>query len=147
VAVSHNTLFALPTPAEQDRCLGDAARCLRPGGALVVGGVVPDFAGPGTSVGVGRIRPDLAVLQVAHHDAAEERLEGQQVTFTPDGVRLRPWVVRYRSPADLDAVAERVGLTPATRHADWRGTPFTEDSPAHVSVWRRPGRSAAKGGR
>jgi len=38
----------------------------------------------------------------------------------------------------VDLLAELAGLTPDGSWADWRRAPFTADSDAHVSVWRRP---------
>ncbi|MEZ5096007.1 MAG: hypothetical protein R2731_07690 [Nocardioides sp.] len=38
-------------------------------------------------------------------------------------------------------MAQLAGLELEARYADWRRAPFTSDSTAHVSVWRRPGGS------
>ncbi|WP_404353174.1 hypothetical protein [Phycicoccus jejuensis] len=35
-------------------------------------------------------------------------------------------------------MARLAGMELERRSADWRGSPFTADSEAHVSVWRRP---------
>ncbi|RAD03604.1 SAM-dependent methyltransferase, partial [Burkholderia multivorans] len=35
-------------------------------------------------------------------------------------------------------MARLAGLEPEGRFADWERTPFTAESPSHVSVWRKP---------
>ncbi|MFC9472544.1 hypothetical protein ACFTS5_10145 [Nocardia sp. NPDC056952] len=35
-------------------------------------------------------------------------------------------------------MAQLAGLSLGRRTVDWLGTPFTDDSENHVSVWRRP---------
>jgi hypothetical protein len=85
------------------------------------------------------MRPDLAVLHATDHDEAAAVLEGHQITFTPAGVRLRPWQLHYRSPDDLDRAARAVGLVLTARWADWDGTPFTTGAPHHVSRWTSTG--------
>jgi hypothetical protein len=49
---------------------------------------------------------------------------------------LRPWLVRYAAPRELDELAAEAGLTLVRRDADWRGAPFDDTSTAHVSVYR-----------
>jgi hypothetical protein len=48
---------------------------------------------------------------------------------------------RYIWPAELDLMARLAGFALESRHADWAGSPFTADSPSHVSVYRLPDRS------
>jgi len=57
------------------------------------------------------------------------------VQITEVGIRLRPWMLHYLSPDELDALAAGVGLRLVERHAGWRGEPFTADSPVHVSTY------------
>ena len=69
---------------------------------------------------------------------AAQTISGQHIEITEAGVRLRPWLVRYASPAELDAMAAAAGLVLVERHADWHGAPFQDASDHHVSVYRRP---------
>ena len=46
---------------------------------------------------------------------------------------------RYVWPAELDLMAQLAGFTLEGRYADWDRSPFTADSPSHVSVYRLPG--------
>ena len=57
--------------------------------------------------------------------------------ITEAGIRLRPWVVRYLWPDQLDAIAAAAGLDLEHRWSDWRRSPFDDTSPVHVSVYRR----------
>ena len=65
-------------------------------------------------------------LSISHH-------------FHIDGDRVRTSspVFRYVWPSELDLMAELAGLTLEARWADWHRSPFTDESPSHVSVWRK----------
>ena len=79
---------------------------------------------------------DAVVLTATDHDPSLQLVTGQHVELRDGSVRLRPWRVRYLSPDQLDAMAGAVGLALSERWADWRGTPFDDDSDSHVSVYR-----------
>ena len=53
------------------------------------------------------------------------------------GVRLRPWSIRYSTPAQLDAMAAAAGFTLESRWYDMARTPFDGQSDRHVSVYVR----------
>ena len=55
--------------------------------------------------------------------------------ITEAGVRLRPWVLHYASPDELDALAAEAGLRRVERHAGWRGQEFTAAAETHVTVY------------
>ena len=61
---------------------------------------------------------------MSHHDERAQTITGQHIHVTEQGIRLRPWHLRYARPAELDAMADAAGLTLAWRHADWAETPF-----------------------
>ena len=142
VLAAYNTLFNLVDDGAQQRCFRTVAARLAPGGSFVVETFVPDAAtdhpsSAGSSVEVRSMGVDHVVLSVSRHAPAEQRAEGQFVTLTEaGGVRLRPWMVRWSTPDELDAMAAASGLTLAERWADMSMTPFTDDSPHHVSVYR-----------
>ena len=69
------------------------------------------------------------VLTVSRLDPASHTITGQHVQITEAGIRLRPWMLRYLSPEELDAMAAEAGLRLVERHAGWRAEPFTGDSP------------------
>ncbi|MDP1818430.1 MAG: class I SAM-dependent methyltransferase [Acidimicrobiales bacterium] len=140
VLVAFNTFFNLPTAAEQGRCLERVANLLAPEGHLLIEAFVPDAAG---GIGIDgavtprRIATDEVVLSVSQRDRAAQTISGQHVHVTEAGIRLRPWHLRYATPDQLDALAAAAGLELAWRAAGWAGEPFTDDSAAHVSAYRR----------
>lgn len=138
VLVACNSLFMLADPARQAACFAAVAGVLAPGGRFVVEAFVPaDAPAPGDAVTVRSMTADRVVLTVASTDARGQRVHGQFVELA-DGqpVRLRPFVLRYSTPAELDAFAAAAGLTIVERCEDASGRPFDRrDSPRHVSVY------------
>jgi SAM-dependent methyltransferase len=140
VLAAFNTLFNLPTPDVQQRCLARAAALLADDGVLVIEAFVP--AEPGAAPTGGSVTPrhlaaDEVVLAVSHHDEAAQTITGQHVHIREAGIRLRPWHLRYARPAELDVMAGAAGLTLAWRHAGWSAEPFGPDSSVHVSGYCR----------
>jgi SAM-dependent methyltransferase len=139
VLCAFNTFFNLTSAAAQLACLRAVAARLAPGGRLVVEAFVPP-PGDEQAAAVGAVEPrhiglDEVVLTVSRLDPAARTVTGQHVTLSEAGVRLRPWVLHYVTPAGLDDLAAQAGLSLATRDGGWRGEPFTEASPAHVSSY------------
>jgi SAM-dependent methyltransferase len=138
VLCAFNTLFNLTSTAAQSRCLARVAELLAPGGRLVVEAFVPpdDEATPKQSVQVKHIGIDDVVLMVSRIDPATHTIVSQHVQFSADaGVRLRPSVLHYASPDQLDELAADAGLRLVERTEGWRGEPFTTASAAHISVY------------
>ena len=53
-------------------------------------------------------------------------------------MRLRPWSIRWATPAQLDEMAARAGLTLVERCGDMAGDDFDDDSAQHVSIYVKP---------
>lgn len=139
VYLVYNTITNLRTQALQVACFANAAAHLAPGGSFVIENLVPGLRGlPHTE----RIRPfdvspghigfdeyiDLVnQISISHH----YHIDGQRV-------RVNSPSFRYVWPSELDLMAQLAGLEPVARYADWNRRPFVDDSPAHVSVWRKP---------
>jgi SAM-dependent methyltransferase len=140
VFVAYNTFFSNLTEDAQRRCFAEVAARLATGGRFVIEAFVPeDPPRSGDDIAVRSIAADRVVLSVSRHLPASQVAEGQYIEITEaGGVRLRPWSVRYATPAQLDDMAASAGLTLEQRHADWHRTPFDTASAHHVSVWRRP---------
>ena len=83
------------------------------------------------------ITTDRVVLTADRYDAATQTITGQYIDISAAGIALRPVHVRYLFPAQMDQLAADAGLTLADRWADWSRTPFDDDAPIHVSVYRR----------
>ncbi|MDE0653427.1 MAG: class I SAM-dependent methyltransferase [bacterium] len=137
VLCAFNSLFNLPDAAEQRLCLQAAASLLAPGGRLIVetslpgaghepaeqfGGEAGDFQVDG--VDVRAIETDRVVLSAWQHDPLSQNIRGQMIDIGSGGIRLRPWLLHYRTPAQLDATARDAGLELLDRWADWQGDKF-----------------------
>jgi SAM-dependent methyltransferase len=133
-----NTFFSLTTAEAQQACFLAVAKRLVPGGRLVIEAFVPDPDKTGDGVHVRTLTAERVVLAITSTDLGAQHAFGQLVELI-DGqpVRLRPWAVRWSTPAQLDAMASAAGLGLEHRWSDWQGEPFGPDSARHVSVWRR----------
>ncbi len=136
--VAYNTIFNLPDAESQSRCFRNVAARLRPGGCFVVEAIVPDPDAPsGSDIRLRSMSADRVVLSVVDHRVDGRRTNGQFVELTEEGgVRLRPWSIRWASPAELDSMAAVAGFELAERVADMAGSAFDDDSSHHVSVYR-----------
>jgi len=135
-----NTLFNLPTAEAQLSLMQQTAALLVSGGALVIeaitGAALTD--GPPQSVGVSRMTASDLVLSATLLDTDEQTIQGQHVEITEAGVKMRPWLLRWTTPEQLDQLAALAGLTLTERFADWDRSLFSDESDKHISVYRRP---------
>jgi SAM-dependent methyltransferase len=141
VALTFNTVFALPDQAAQVRCFHNAARHLQPGGRFVVEAWVPDQArSPGPTLRPRRLAQGLAGLVIEEHDPVQQLLCTTQIVLGGSfGVHVYPVVHRYAFPSELDLMAQLAGLEPEHRWATWRRDVFGPQSESHVSVYRKAG--------
>ena len=112
VYVATNTFFGLVLgrPSSSERSCNVAAR-LADGGGSCIDAFVPDDPPRSTSiVEVQKVSVDGVVIAVSDADIAEQMAWGQMVEISEDGIRMRPWQVRYSTPAELDAMAAAAGL-------------------------------------
>ncbi|CAL9460047.1 class I SAM-dependent methyltransferase [Streptomyces sp. enrichment culture] len=140
VYLVYNTISNLLTQDEQVACFRNAARHLAPGGRFVIELGVPELRAlpPGRRAIVWHDEPGYIGLDT--YDVVRQHLVSHHVRFE-DGseeARLFRSPHRYIWPSELDLMGRLAGFTLASRHADWSGTRFTEDSPSHVSVYRLP---------
>ncbi len=134
-----NTITNLRTQQEQVACFRSAAAHLAPGGCFVIENQVPRLhqLPPGETI---------APFDVtAHHLGFDEYVDlvnqisvSHHYHIDGDRVRTTSPAFRYVWPSELDLMAELAGMTLEARWADWRRSPFTGQSEAHVSVWRKP---------
>lgn len=133
-----NTIGNLRTQAEQVACFRNAARHLAPGGRFVIELWVPQLRRwPPGSAGVPfEITAEHTGLDV--YDLATQQGTSHHYTRTPDGgIRHGTTNFRYIWPSECDLMAQLAGLEFEARYADFDGSPFTSESPSHVSVWRK----------
>jgi len=141
VALVFNTIFALPDQDAQVATFANAARHLEPGGAFVVEAWVPDVGAfrSGKALRLLSVRDGRVVLEAAELFPADQRMSTTKVFLDGQRVEAHPANHRYAWPAELDLMARLAGLELAHRWRDWSRQPFTDSSPAHVSVYRKPG--------
>jgi SAM-dependent methyltransferase len=140
VFCAFNTFFNLDSENLQSACLLESAAVLAPGGRLVIEAFVPTDPGsvPEQAFGSAQVESEREVITSTTHDAATQTIKGRHIEKLEDGhVHVRPWTVRYLSPAQLDHLALDAGFELEQRHEDWRKLPFTDRSQRHVSVYRR----------
>ena len=77
--------------------------------------------------------------RVARNDDDTQTAQGHYISFSEaGGVRLRPWAIRWSTVEQLDAMAATAGFVVAERWEDAQRTPFTTESPRHVTVvWHK----------
>lgn len=136
-----NTITNLTTQDEQVACFENAARHLAPGGRFVIENGVPalrslppgalgrPFAVGDDYLGIDDFT-DRTHLQISRSRHFRRSADGSFREFTAP--------FRYVWPSELDLMARIAGLTLEHRWAGWDRSPFTGDSPSHVSAWRRP---------
>ena len=135
-----STLFMLPSPQAQTRCLASAGRSLRRGGRLFMEAFRPDpsrFDADGWrieqrptidgSTHVVRSAHDAAAqtIRITHQLGADDEQESYEVTLT------------YASEQQLDTMATQAGLRLVDRWHDWSGARATEASTDPISVYQR----------
>jgi hypothetical protein len=132
-----NTIGNLYTQDAQVECFRNAARHLAPGGRFVIEVGVPAVRSmpPGQSA----VPFDLSRehLGFDEYDFVTQRAISHHYSLGSDGAyHHRPHHYRYVWPSELDLMARLAGLRLEARYADWDRSPFTAESPSHVSVWR-----------
>ncbi|WP_448317064.1 class I SAM-dependent DNA methyltransferase [Streptomyces sp. CO7] len=139
VYLVYNTISNLLTQDEQVECFRNAARHLAPGGRFVIElGVLPLRRMP---PGQTAVPFDVSERHLGFDtiDMTDQLLVSHHFVLEEDGrYRRGNSRHRYASPAELDLMARIAGLQLERRVADWDGSPFTNDSEKHVSVWRKP---------
>ncbi|MDF2712699.1 MAG: methyltransferase [Nonomuraea muscovyensis] len=140
VALTTNTIFALPSQEAQVSCFRNAAHHLEPGGRFVVEAWVPDLASfvNGQALRLLAMSEDSVTAEAVRLSPARQMMHTTRIRMTAGGVRLLPANHRYAWPAELDLMARLAGMALEHRWAGWTGAPFDDTSRAHVSVYRLP---------
>ena len=133
-----NTIMNVTTQDEQVATFANAAAHLVPGGCFVIEVGVPSLQRlpPGETVRAFAVTPTH--LGFDEFDVATQRSWSHHYRIEGGAARVSSTPFRYVWPAELDLMARIAGLDLENRWADWRRSPFTSASRAHVSVWRKP---------
>ena len=135
VLVGFNTFFNLTTVERQTSCIAEVARLLRPGGRFIVEAFVPqpEFH---EGISVRMIAPDVVLIDSASIEPNQQLISGERIEVTPILTRRYPYILRYISPTEFDAIAADNGLSLEHRWADWARNPFSNVANYLVSIWR-----------
>ncbi len=139
ILLAFNTLFNITERADQARLLGDLAERLAPSAPVVVEmlDVAPLLDGPDRSIGLRRPATDPVVVTATTLDRDRQLLGGRHVEITDGGIAVRPWLLRWTTSSELDAMAADAGLTLGERYGSWTGAPAPDDAGTVISVYRR----------
>lgn len=137
VFLIYNTLFSLPSQSRQVKCFENVSAVLEPHGLFVVECFVPDLTSivRGQRVRVVNVAEELVTIEVSQYDMSAQRMRGQLVTLSGEGIRFGPIAFRYAWPDELDLMAAQAGLTLRHRFRDWAENPFRPGCERHVSVY------------
>lgn len=140
VALVFNTIFALRTQDAQVRLFRNVAEHLGDDGVFIIECFVPDplRIAKEQRVEALEVRADRVAVDVVTQDRNSQVIHVQRVDLSEAGIELRPIVLRYAYPAELDLMARLAGLELRDRWGGWADEPFTNDSGRHVSVYARP---------
>lgn len=135
-----NGISNVLTQAEQVACFRNAARHLSPGGRFLIELWVPDLRRlpPGQGATVFATEPSFIGLDTV--DVLNQIVVSHHFRFG-DGTQAELFRSPHRWvwPSELDLMAQLAGFDLESRHADWRGAPFTAESRSHISVYRLKG--------
>lgn len=136
VFVGYNTLFNLPDEHALRACMTLVASRLSPQGQFFIDVVTPPERSTQEHVGIRSMSTTEVVLSVSRHDALSQHITGQFIQFT-DGsaLTLRPWSIRYFSPAQLDTFAHDAGLVLRRRVSDGDGHDFDPTAQRHITCF------------
>jgi SAM-dependent methyltransferase len=134
-----NTLFNLTSQERQIDCFRNVARVLAPGGRFVVEAFVQDLTvfDNGQRVNTRALSEDMVNMEYELHDPVAQTVTYQRVTINAAGTTLRPLLLRYAWPSELDLMARLAGLRRTARYAGWDSAPFTKTSKQHVTVYEK----------
>lgn len=137
VLIATNTFFNLATAKAQQECMRETRRVLRLGGRAIIEAYVPADPDPAVDrlVTTRSIEIDEVVLTASIRDEVSQTVTGQHIQISEQGIRLRPWKIRYAGPTELDEMASAGGLMLGDRHSDWSAGPFGDGNTNHVSVY------------
>jgi SAM-dependent methyltransferase len=133
-----NTISNLVTQDAQVACFENAAAHLKPGGRFVIENGVPALQSVplGQTVLPFRAEPEGFSFDV--YDVVTQRFSSQHFHIVDGRLGAFPVEFRYAWPAELDLMARIAGMSLEHRWAGFSREPFTNVSPSHVSVYRKP---------
>jgi SAM-dependent methyltransferase len=133
----YDAVLLLPRQEDQLNCFGHAGRALEPEGRFVIEAHVPNPAAfvDNKRLEIVRVGGSTIEIRVNEHRPVEQQFVGNYIWFGEGGVRVKPLLMRYAWPSELDLMAKLAGLKLEGRYGGWRGEIFDASSTSHVSVY------------
>jgi SAM-dependent methyltransferase len=133
----YDAVLLLPRQEDQLNCFSCAGEALEPEGRFVVEAHVPNT---GTFVDnkrleIVRVGGSTVEIRMNEHRPVEQQFVGNYIWFGQSGVRVKPLLMRYAWPSELDLMAKLAGLKLEGRYGGWRRETFDSSSNNHVSVY------------
>ncbi len=134
-----NTLANLTSQDAQVRCFMNVARHLRDDGLFVLEAGVPNLRSlyNGQYVSAESVDLDEVGLDVCRYDALAQLMSVNHVAIREGDVRLRPVLLRYTWPSEMDLMARLAGLRVHERWGDWYGSAFDKTSTSNIVAYGR----------
>lgn len=136
----YNGILMLHTRMQQASCFQCVYKALCPGGRLVIEAWVPSVErfGDEPLLEVAKMKSNCVEFRATLHRQDEQQLIAYHI-WLRDGQlpALKPMMMRYASPSELDELALDAGLTLKERYSDWARTPFKDLCERHISVYLR----------
>lgn len=132
-----NTFFALLTEESQARCFRNVARHLARGGVFLIEAFVPHPTrfSRRQNVSAESVETDRYLLSTERHDLERQIIDSRLFIPGEEEKRSLPIKIRYAWPADLDLMAGLAGMRIRQRWSNWAGSPFTDSSSYHISLY------------
>ena len=137
VYLVYNTIGNLTGQEEQIACFRNAAAHLAPGGRFVIELGVPDLRRFPPGAAAQPFEVGATHLGFDTMDTATQQGVSHHYLIDGDRVTRFDCPYRYVWPAELDLMARLADLELRERWGDWDRSPFTAESPKHISVWER----------
>jgi len=137
------TLSMILDADDQRATIQHAADRLAPGGTLVI-----ETSNPGglrvlhegrqrTSYFIPYAEPNTGLLTYSTVFEDRSMWHASHIWFEDGKSSVGSELARLTTPEEVDGYAQAAGLQPAERWADWKETPWAEDSPMFVSTYTR----------
>lgn len=152
VLVAFNTLFNLPSAMTQRRLFHELRPLVAHDGAVVIEALDARVLdrGRGRSIGIsnvgggasgdpaatGRGALNRVTVVATDVDPEAQTIDGLHVDISDQGVRVRPWLLRWASTDELDGFAAEAGFELSERYSGWDGAAHHDQSDSHISVYR-----------
>ena len=138
VYLVYNTITNLRSQEMQVECFRNAASHLAPGGRFVIENGVPRLQQlpAGETIVPFDVSPDHLGFD-EYVDRVNQISISHHYHINGDRVRTTSPSFRYVWPSELDLMAQMAEMKLENRWADWNRNEFANDSPSHVSVWRK----------